>query len=154
MDPYEQTTLRSSIADLVHSYSDAVVRRDVNQWASTWQDEAKWILPGSRVSVGKAAIVELWTAAMDRFDAVFQVVHNGSVVLSQGEGQGLSQKAIGQWYVHEYFRKRTGEVGILLARYDDEYQAVAGVWRFTSRSLVVTYQGPPDLSGPFPKVES
>jgi SnoaL-like domain len=142
---------RFAIANLVHQYSDAVVRRDAIRWAATWHTEATWVLPGGRVSSGKIAIVEQWVAAMDRFDAVFQVVHNGEVTFPSDDQP--AEQASGSWYVHEHFRKRTGDVGILLARYDDEYQRVEDQWLFRSRCLVVSYQGLPDLSGPFPKPE-
>lgn len=133
---------RDAIADLVHRYADGVVRRDAEQWAACWAEEATWSLPGGRVVSGRDAIVAMWAAAMDRFEAVVQVVHNGTARLDGDEGEG-------RWYISEAFRRAGGEPGILVAAYDDTYVQVAGEWRFAGRHLDVQYQGPPDLSAPF-----
>jgi hypothetical protein len=129
-------------ASLVHRYADAVVRRDEGQWASCWAAGGRWVLgPGMEV-VGRDAVVGLWTAAMAGFEAVVQVVHNGDARLEGDRGEG-------RWYVTEHYRRRDGEVGLLLAAYDDTYVREEGEWRFASRVLVPRYQGPPDLSGTF-----
>ena len=136
------STPSESIAGLVHRYADAVVRRDQNQWASTWAETAKWHLGPGRSVEGRKAIVELWAQAMGGFAAVVQMVNNGEVHV---EGD----TATGRWYINEHFCRSNGVVGILLAYYDDTYVKVDGHWFFASRALVPQYQGPPDLSAPF-----
>lgn len=133
---------RLEIEELVHRYADAVVRRDVDQWASCWAHDATWTLPGGRTAEGRDAIVEVWRAAMARFAAVVQIVHNGTVRLDGERGEG-------RWYISESFRRAHGGPGILLAAYDDVYVHVDRAWRFANRRLDVQYQGPPDLSAPF-----
>jgi len=130
-----------AIRDLVHRYADAVCRRDRDQWAACWADEAVWDLGAGEVS-GRQAIVDLWAGAMGAFTSVIQTVHNGTASLDGDHGSGC-------WYVQEHYRLATGEPGILLARYDDAYRRHAGTWRFARRALVPYYQGPPDLSAGF-----
>ncbi len=133
---------RDAIAELLHTYADAVVRRDGDQWASCWAEDSRWVLGAGREVVGRNDIVALWHKAMAGFSAVVQLVHNGTVTLDGGRGQG-------RWYISERFRRADGEAGILLAYYDDIYVLEGGEWRFSSRELVAQYQGPPDLSAEF-----
>ena len=137
-------TSRDAIADLVHRYADAVVRRDPEQWGSTWAPDAVWDLGRGRRMEGRDAIREFWNAAMDGFQAVVQNVVNGAAELDEEAGTGT-----GRWYIMENFKRADGTPGILLAHYDDVYTRVDGEWLFTSRDLVVHYGGPPDLSADF-----
>jgi hypothetical protein len=135
---------RAHIADLVHRYADAVVRRDEAQWAATWAATATWELaPGWRVE-GRDEIVDLWNRAMDGFAAVVQTVSNGTAELDEEAGTGT-----GRWYVSEHWKRTDGTGGILLAYYDDEYVRTDGEWSFAARALTAQYNGPADLSGDF-----
>jgi uncharacterized protein (TIGR02246 family) len=135
---------RDAIEDLVHAYSDAVVRRDAQQWAGTWAADAVWELGKGRRVEGRDAIVALWTGAMDGFVAVVQNVVNGTASLDEAAGTGS-----GRWYIIEHFQRVDDNRGILLAYYDDTYVRVDGQWLFASRELVISYGGPADLSGAF-----
>jgi ketosteroid isomerase-like protein len=135
-------TDRELLAELVHRYADAVVHRNEQQWASTWSENATWILGPGREVNGRAAIVELWNSAMGRFHAVVQNVVNGEVTVD-------GDTASGRWYIMEHFRRSEGGPGILLAFYDDTYVRLPHGWEFSSRQLRVQYQGLPDLSAPF-----
>jgi hypothetical protein len=133
---------RDAIEELVHTYADAVVRRDGERWASCWAEDSRWLLGAGREVVGRDAIVALWHTAMGGFAAVVQLVHNGTVTLDGDRGEG-------RWYISERFRRADGEAGLLLASYDDTYVVEGGSWRFASRALEPQYQGPPDLSAEF-----
>ena len=133
---------RELLANLVHKYSDAVVHRDRDRWASCWAEDAKWELAADRVVKGRSAIVEHWLQSMETIDVVVQMVGNGRVTID-------GETAKGRWYFQEHVRRRDGDVGILLAYYDDTYVFVGGRWLFTSRRLTRMYHGPPDLSAPF-----
>ncbi len=132
-----------AVRELVHRYADAVVHRDEAQWKATWSDDAVWHIAGQELE-GPEAIVAFWNEAMDRFAAVVQTVLNGEVALDAEAGTGS-----GRWYIQEHFQRAGGDVGILLAHYDDTYARTDGGWRFTGRQLAVHYGGPPDLSAPF-----
>ena len=134
-----------SIADLVHDYADAVVCRDGDRWAATWDDDCVWDLGGGHEVVGRAAVYDLWKGAMGSFQTVIQTVLNGSYEIDEAAGS-----ARGRQYIQEHFEREKGEFGILIAYYDDEYVRRGDEWLFSSRKLVPLYQGPPDLSGNFP----
>ncbi len=133
---------RDDITDLVHRYSDAVCRKDRDQWAATWAADAWWDLGKGRLTRGRDNIVEFWQKAVDGLTIVVQLVHNGTVAVD-------GDHASGRWYVSEHFERSTGVKGMLLAWYDDTYVCVDGQWLFESRSLGALYHGPPDLSGAF-----
>ncbi|MEM7342191.1 MAG: nuclear transport factor 2 family protein [Actinomycetota bacterium] len=132
------------IAALVHHYADAVVHRDVEQWRGTWTEDGIWDLGRANRVEGRDAIVAAWQAAMDGFDAVIQIVFNGTHHLDDGAGTGS-----GRWYIQESLRPIGGDPTLLVAHYNDTYRLDDGQWRFAQRALVVHYAGPPDLSGPF-----
>jgi hypothetical protein len=136
------TMSRDAVAELVHRYADAVVRRDGEQWGRCWADDAHWSLGPGRAVVGREAIVSLWMAAMAGFEAVIQNVYNGEVRFDGERGEG-------RWYIGEHWKRVGGETGILLAHYDDTYVRVGGEWLFADRQLAVHYRGPADLSGTF-----
>jgi hypothetical protein len=133
------------ILRLVNRYSDAVIHRNGEQWASCWAEEAVWDLGGGRLVEGRESIVALWYAAMKGMTAVIQQVHNGDAWLDN-TSQG---RATGRWAISERFQRADGERGILLAHYDDAYQNIDGHWLFTRRLLQVHYAGPADLSADF-----
>ncbi|MGB8859964.1 MAG: nuclear transport factor 2 family protein [Ilumatobacteraceae bacterium] len=135
---------RDMIEDLVHSYADAVVRRDAQQWAATWAEDAVWELGKGRRVEGRDNIVALWTSAMNGFAAVVQNVVNGTATLDLEAGSGD-----GRWYIIEHWQRADDTRGILLAYYDDTYVRVDSKWLFAGRELVVQYGGPPNLSAPF-----
>lgn len=138
-----------SIADLVHRYADAVVCRDGDRWAATWDDDGVWDLGGGFQVAGREKIAELWKTAMGGFESVIQTVLNGSCEINEAAGTGS-----GRQYIQEHFEKNPGEFGILLAYYDDEYIRRGDQWLFSSRKLVPVYKGPPDLTGLFHRGES
>jgi len=140
------TEAREAIADLVHRYADAVTRRDTVQWSSCWADDARWVLSFERTACGREEIVALFERAISTLEAVVQNVLNGTSCVDGSSGTG-------RWYLVEHYRRITGEPGLLLARYDDTYVEREHRWLFASRTLVPSYQGPPDLSGAFPVPE-
>ena len=134
----------AEIAQLLHTYADAVVHRNGVQWASTWAPDAVWDLGHGRYVEGLDAIKELWYGAMGGFSATIQTVLNGSVDVADDR-----QTATGRWYIQEHILRANGETGILVAHYDDAYTRVDGRWKFARRFLQPHYQGPQDLSAPF-----
>ena len=137
-------TPRDAISDLVHRYSDGVTRRDVAQWTSCWADDARWSISADRTAVGREEIVALLAHALASLEGVVQNVLHGSVTID-------GRTAAGRWHIVEYQRRVGGESRLLLAHYDDTYVERQGCWQFASRTLVRSYEGPPDLSGMFTK---
>lgn len=133
---------RDEIADLVHRYADGVTRRDVEQWATCWDDDATWEISPARTATGRAGLVAMLEDAFAILDGVVQNVLNGTVTVTGDRGSG-------RWYLMEHLRRVSGEATLLLFRYEDTYVRRNGSWLFSSRTLIPSYQGPPDLSGVF-----
>jgi len=133
-----------AISNLVHDYADAVVCRNGERWAATWDEAGVWDLGGGFEVEGRDAIYDLWKGAMGGFEMVIQTVLNGRADLDEATGRGH-----GRQYIQEHFERAKGEFGIMLAYYDDEYVRRGDRWLFASRKLVPLYQGLPDLSGTF-----
>jgi uncharacterized protein (TIGR02246 family) len=117
------TTAQShaDITYLNHRYADAVCRRDAEQWAGTWAEDAVWELGKGRRVEGRDAIVEMWNGAMDRFCAVVQNVVNAAFDINDQAGS-----ATGRSYIMEHWHRGNGDKGILLAYYDDTYTRTDG----------------------------
>jgi hypothetical protein len=137
---------RDDIVELVHRYSDAVTRKDRDQWAGCWAGDAMWDLGKGRITHGRDDIVAFWLKAVEGLVCVVQLVHNGTVSVDPA---GDGDTATGRWYVSEHLERTTGAKGLLLAWYDDTYVCRDGRWQFTSRVLGSLYHGAPDLSGTF-----
>ena len=134
----------ASISDLIHDYADAVVCRDGERFAATWDLEGVWVLgPGAEVE-GRDAILDLWKGAMSTLTHVTQTVMNGRFDIDSSAGRGT-----GRQYIQEHFEKASGELGILIAYYEDDYVRRDDDWLFARRKLIPLYQGPADLSGTF-----
>jgi hypothetical protein len=118
-----------------------VVRQDREQWGSTWAEDSLWELGPNRVIEGREPIIAHWEESIAPIEAVVQLASNGTVT-STGE-----TTAVGRWYITEHIKRRSGELGMLLAWYDDSYVRVDGSWLFASRRLTPIYRGPPDLTG-------
>jgi hypothetical protein len=96
------------------------------------------------VTTGREAIVQYWMTAMERFDIVVQVSHNGQATIDEDAGTGS-----GRWYISEHMQRVDGSTGLFLAFYDDTYSRVDGAWLFGSRAITVLYRGSGDLRGTF-----
>ena len=132
----------AAISDLVHRYCDAVVHKNREQWAATWTENAHWDLGMGRVMDGRQAIVDYWVGAVEAFDVVVQLAHNGQATVDGDRGTG-------RWYISEHMQRRDGSTGLLLAFYDDDYARVDGNWLFDRRAITILYRGPGDLGAPF-----
>jgi ketosteroid isomerase-like protein len=131
-----------TIPGLVHRYADAVCRRDADQWASCWAEDAVWVLDDERHVRGRDAIVGQWLTEMAKYRAVIQLVANGDWMTDGTD-------ATGRWYIHEHNLRADGSRAVLVAYYDDSYRRTGGDRLFTRRQLTRLYQGAPDLTGTF-----
>jgi ketosteroid isomerase-like protein len=139
------TPPRQPVAELVHRYCDAVVRQDREQWGATWSENSRWDLGPGRVLDGRGAIIAHWVESIARNEVVVHQASNGHV------GSTGETTAEGRWYITEHLKRRSGELWMLLAWYDDTYVCEDGSWLFASRRLTPIYRGPPDLSGTWTK---
>jgi ketosteroid isomerase-like protein len=132
----------SALIALSLEYADAVRERDPERWGQTWTDDARWILGPDRDVVGRAAIVELWSTAIAKYDKVVQMYHACTFDID-------GDTATGRCELQELNVKVDGGRHVLAGHYDDTYRRTAHGWRFTSRRLTRYYAGPPDLTADF-----
>ena len=126
-----------AIRNLVARYCDAVCRRDAGRWAATWAEDGTWDLGGGRVTHGRAAAVELWSAALAKYPWVAQLAPTGTVEVTGDTGRGA-------WWVLELNHLQDGSGALHLGHYDDEYRRTPEGWQFSSRRFAMVYRGPLD----------
>lgn len=121
---------RLAIRERIESYNDAVFRRDADDWAECWAQDAAWQVGENRAE-GRAAIRELWLKLMAGFDAVAMYVAHGSVAVDGDSAESRS-------YMLEMLKQLDGSERLVSGRYDDRLRRDAdGQWRFVGRSYTV-----------------
>lgn len=123
---------RLAIRELVDSYSDAVARRDADDWIATWTDDAVWDLMGHEVA-GKEAILQTWLGAMGTFDFVGFHADPGHIEVT-------GETATARIYVSEVLvGSGSSDVRRVEGRYEDEFRKDGGVWRFSRRAYSILH---------------
>lgn len=130
---------RLAIRDLIDTYNDAVHRRDADQWAKTWADDATWDLMGHIVS-GKDQIVATWLGAMGTFSYVGFAATPGAIDI-----QGT--KATARVYVRETLIPVDGELRRVEGLYEDELTKQDGGWVFSRRSYQILHDTDAEQKG-------
>jgi uncharacterized protein (TIGR02246 family) len=118
-----------AIRALIDSYTDAVFRRDPQDWGATWTEDALWNLAGTEVR-GRDAIVGLWTQAMAGFPFVAFFAQIGHIAID-------GDRATGRVYTHEYLELADGSVSRPIGQYLDVYTRTADGWRFAERHFSI-----------------
>ena len=114
-----------AIRALIDSYSDAVFRRDADDWGACWAEDARWALMGTEVS-GRAAIVAMWVQAMDAFGFVAFFAQPGAIEID-------GDHATGRVYTHELLESADGTLSRPIGQYLDRYVRTDRGWRFAER---------------------
>jgi ketosteroid isomerase-like protein len=121
---------RLAIRERIESYNDAVFRKDADDWAECWAEDAHWQV-GEHRAEGRAAIRELWLTLMAGFDAAAMYVAHGAVAV---DGDGADTRS----YMLEMLKQSDGTQRLVSGRYDDRLRRDAdGAWRFVSRTYTV-----------------
>lgn len=118
-----------AIRQLVEAYADAVLRRDADDWAACWADDAVWELLDMRVE-SRAAIRALWEQAMSGFTFVGFFVQPGPLAIDGDHAQG-------RVWTHELLVHADGARRQTVGRYDDSYVRTPEGWRFATRRFAV-----------------
>lgn len=122
---------RLAVRELLDSYSDAVIRCDQMLWSSCWAMNASWC-PGSRIIVGRDAIVSHWIdmkknglGIKGSFTRTFFNVP-GAINIDGDKGQGWS-------YTNELLVDDKNMTYHLHGMYSDLYIRENGQWVFAER---------------------
>ena len=121
---------RLAIRERIESYNDAVFRKDADDWAECWAEDANWKV-GDNTASGRTAIRELWVRLMEGFEAAGMYVAHGSVAV---DGDTANSRS----YMLEMLKGADGTERLVSGRYDDTLRRDAdGKWRFTGRSYTI-----------------
>jgi ketosteroid isomerase-like protein len=132
----------SALNALLLEYADAVRARDVERWAATWTDDARWVLDEERDVVGRDAIVEMWSRSIAKYPVVIQLYLTCTYDID-------GDAATGRCELLELNVVSDATRRIFAGHYDDTYRRTREGWRFTSRRIERYYAGAPDLTGRF-----
>jgi hypothetical protein len=122
-----------AIRNLVARCADAVSRRDVETFESTWAENGTWDL-GRVTAHGRAEVVSVLKSAFDRYAWMVQIMASGEVAQNAAGAQGV-------WYVIELQQAADDEVRLLVGRYHDTYVRESGTWVLLARKFQVSYRG-------------
>jgi ketosteroid isomerase-like protein len=129
-DPMQMVLDRAAIAELVVRFDDAVNRRDPDEFARLWTENAVWEIgdPMPMHAQGRDTIVKTWTGMVAGTEWLFRGSFAG-VINVDGD------QAAGRWPCVETgtFKARGGEPAKGYdnrAIYEDRYVCTADGWRF------------------------
>lgn len=125
---------RIAIRELNDTYSNGVVRKNAEIWATVWDEDAHWSLMGTAVD-GRDAIVAFWKQAMAGLDAVsFHCIPTSIEI----EGD----RATASCQTQEIMAIKDGSTRIVGGLYEDELVKRDGKWLFSSRifNIVAEYK--------------
>lgn len=122
---------------LLARYADAVMRRDPDDWISTWAPDATWYLAGHEVT-GRDAILATWQGAMAGFPLVIHTVYAPHVRIRDGVARGRCT-------VQEILQTADGGARQVFGVYHDEFTR-GDEWLFQKRRFDVLLSRPIDLS--------
>lgn len=116
---------KAAIRELLERYADAVFRRDFDQWADCWAEDAEWeIMQFQRK--GRAEVRALVEMLMTPLTFASMMVQPGPITVT-------GDRASARVYLLEVVVGPQGERRMTNA-YDDSYERCAdGRWRFSKR---------------------
>ncbi|MEM7571092.1 MAG: nuclear transport factor 2 family protein [Pseudomonadota bacterium] len=138
MELYEA---QAAVIQLYGQYTDALHRRDAEDWGATWCSDAVWQLPlvdkpGEPLLLeGREAIVGTWSAVMQGFPVVQHVPYAPVVKL---DGETITAR----WTILEHLVSAEGEAHQVLGIYDDTHRVEDGALRYAKRVFNVLSRRP------------
>jgi uncharacterized protein (TIGR02246 family) len=122
---------RLAIRERVEAYSDAVFRRDAEDWIANWSDDAVWSLPGFEVS-GRESIKAAWLQAMAAFPLAAFFASPGAITVR-------GDRAEARVYTQEVLTLAGGGLRRIVGAYDDELVKADGRWLFSRRAYRILH---------------
>jgi ketosteroid isomerase-like protein len=135
---------RVEIEALPGEFTDAIMVRDYDRFASLFTQDGAWRMPHiGREFVGREEI----RAGIERMQGLWhyfvQTPHPGSIQLA-------GDTASGRTYITELGHMRDGSSQLNYSVYHDRYQRTADGWKFTERVYEVRYMDTSPLAGSSP----
>lgn len=121
---------REALTHLAMDYIDAVNTRDRDRWASTWCEDATWIISSGAIQ-GASAIVDRWVQAMAGYDRVVQLFGGLAVDDAPADADEVTAR------VHFSEEIWQGDELVIDRRftYHDRCRRTADGWRYVERRL-------------------
>lgn len=119
---------RVAINDVLARYADGVNRRDVDLWASSWDEDGEWFLFGPDPVKGRDNIASTWKEAIAGYPFVVMFASQGEVVIEGDHARGIS-------YTNEVARTGDGTELRVTGTYEDRYTRRNGRWGFSFRKF-------------------
>lgn len=146
----EQTVVDElAIRQLTAAYSDAVNRRDRDDFVAVWAPDAKWIVPGLADTIGGEAAADQLLRLTEDMEFMLQHLQGGQVWV-----EGDTARA--RWYIVELGRTKAGQGVHIAGVYQDRLVRTDAGWRFLQRHFEFLYRGLIDVPGkayPFPPLD-
>ena len=136
----EQVADELSIRRLVDTFCEGVNSRNIDLWASVWDDDGPSFSFGHNIIRGKDAVVSGFISGIAGYELLFQIVSNGLIDIK-------GDSATGQWHLVEISQTRNGTSGQQLSRCNDTYIRSISGWRLQHRVVEHIYKGDAQLSG-------
>jgi ketosteroid isomerase-like protein len=141
MSNVEAIADRFEIEALRAQFTDALMMRDYDRFASLFTPEGAWRIPYINVEiVGRDEV----RAAIERMQGLWeyfvQTTHPGSI---QVDGD----TAVGRAYILEFGHMHDGRSELNYSLYHDRYQRTADGWKFAERVYEVRYLDTTPLAG-------
>jgi ketosteroid isomerase-like protein len=135
---------RFEIEVLRGEFTDAIMMRDYNRFASLFTPDGAWRIPYINVELVTRAEIRAGIERMQGlWDYFVQTTHPGTIQL---EGDA----AIGRAYIFEFGHMRDGRSELNYSLYHDRYQRTPDGWKFTERVYEVRYLDTTPLAGSAP----
>ncbi|MET9671449.1 nuclear transport factor 2 family protein [Streptomyces sp. NPDC006475] len=138
---------RSDIDALRSEFTDAVLMKDYERFASLFAEDGVWQMPHvGLVLTGRWEIRAGVERMQSLWEIFIQTTHGGTVQLA-------GDTASGRGHVSEFGRLRDGRSGRNTAVYHDKFRRSAEGWKFTERTHEMLYVDFSPLEGTTPYVQ-
>jgi ketosteroid isomerase-like protein len=135
---------RFEIEELRGEFTDALMMRDYDRFASLFSGNGAWRIPYIDVAfMGREAIRAGIERMQGLWDYFVQTVHPGTIELD-------GDTAVGRAYISEFGHMRDGRSELNVSLYHDAYERTPEGWRFTERVYEVRYLDTTALDGSAP----
>ncbi len=135
---------RVEIEALRGEFTDAIMMRDYDRFASLFTQDGVWRIPYVNVEFVRREEIR---AGIERMQSLWyyfvQTVHPGTIQLD-------GDTASGRGYVCEFGHLRDGRSELNYALYHDRYQRTPDGWKFTERVYEIRYLDTSPLAGSAP----
>jgi ketosteroid isomerase-like protein len=136
---------RVEIEALRAEFSDAIMMRDYDRFASLFTQDGVWRIPYINVELVSQGEIRAGIERMQGlWDYFVQTTCPGTIQL---EGD----TAVGRAYILEFGQMRDGRSELNYSAYHDRYGRTPGGWKFTERVYEVRYLDRTPLAGSAPR---